>query len=446
MSFQPQEDDMYSGFEAPQETYQPEFSGAEYMQPPPGTAMRLGTGYQQGDMSDVPRPMTSNKGAGYSSQQMSAGAGGVFDPLHAAAQGPAPPLQQPSETGPEAKAQAIEREVHRLLEVAAEAAAAGRQADALEGAQSATKRERALCAYREKSDLQDQINFDLTFATTFTLAYAYQVNGMYSDALNTYSVAVRNKQYPQAGRLRVNMGNIYYAQRKFPAAIKMYRMAMDQIGSASKETRFRIMKNIGQAFVRLGQFPDAIQSFEAVMDTAPDAQTGFNLIVCYYALGDKEKLKRGFAQLLSVPQIEDDSEGAGEVDPSPTPASGSPAERRDELAREVAKRRRDFSRFVFMAARLVAPAIASDPESDAMSGYDWVIEHLKAPANSAQASSGTAVQVFAKLAMEMQIAKGIAYLKLKKFDMAIEVFKKFEKNERELLDRAATNLAFVYFL
>eukprot|EP01083_Nonionella_stella_P110192 322283_1 len=30
--------------------------------------------------------------------------------------------------------------------------------------------------------------------------------------------------------------------------------------------------------------------------------------------------------------------------------------------------------------------------------------------------------------------------------MAIEVFKKFEKNERELLDRAATNLAFVYFL
>lgn len=61
---------------------------------------------------------------------------------------------------------------------------------------------------------------------------------MFSDALQTYSIVVRNKQYPQAGRLRVNMGNIFYRQEKYPAAIKMYRMAMDQVGSASKETRF----------------------------------------------------------------------------------------------------------------------------------------------------------------------------------------------------------------
>lgn len=39
------------------------------------------------------------------------------------------------------------------------------------------------------------------------------------------------------------------------------------------------MRNIGIAFVRLGQFPDAIQSFEAVMDSAPDVQTGFFFLV-----------------------------------------------------------------------------------------------------------------------------------------------------------------------
>jgi intraflagellar transport protein 88 len=47
------------------------------------------------------------------------------------------------------------------------------------------------------------------------------------------------------------------------------------------------MRNIANAFVRLGQFQDAIQSFEAIMDACPDSQTGFNLIVCYYARGDK---------------------------------------------------------------------------------------------------------------------------------------------------------------
>jgi len=33
---------------------------------------------------------------------------------------------------------------------------------------------------------------------------------MFQDALNTYALIVRNKEYPQAGRLRVNMGNIYF--------------------------------------------------------------------------------------------------------------------------------------------------------------------------------------------------------------------------------------------
>lgn len=31
------------------------------------------------------------------------------------------------------------------------------------------------------------------------------------------------------------------------------------------QLRFKIFRNIGQAFVRLGQFQDAIQSFETVM-------------------------------------------------------------------------------------------------------------------------------------------------------------------------------------
>lgn len=39
------------------------------------------------------------------------------------------------------------------------------------------------------------------------------------------------------GRLRVNMGNIYFEQRKLPQAIKQYRMALDQIPTTHKEMR-----------------------------------------------------------------------------------------------------------------------------------------------------------------------------------------------------------------
>ena len=67
----------------------------------------------------------------------------------------------------------------------------------------------------------------------FNLANQYHASGLYSEALNTYSVIVKNKQYAQSGRLRVNMGNIYYEQKKYPSAIKMSRIALDQIPSPS---------------------------------------------------------------------------------------------------------------------------------------------------------------------------------------------------------------------
>ncbi len=38
------------------------------------------------------------------------------------------------------------------------------------------------------------------------------------------------------------------------------------------------------------------------MENCPDARSGFNLVVCYYALGDTEKMKRAFLQLVAVPQ------------------------------------------------------------------------------------------------------------------------------------------------
>ena len=100
---------------------------------------------------------------------------------------------------------------------------------ALEKAKEAGRRERQLSKLREQQQLGDQINLDLTFAVVFSLAHAYALNGMYVEALNAYTSIVKNKSFPQSGRLRVNMGNIYFHQSKYPTAIKMYRMALDQV-------------------------------------------------------------------------------------------------------------------------------------------------------------------------------------------------------------------------
>lgn len=78
------------------------------------------------------------------------------------------------------------------------------------------------------------------------------------------------------------MGNIYFEQGKYPAAIKMYRMALDTLPAAATGPRGRILRNIGVAFVRMGQYADAAGAFDAVMESAPDHQVwcGSTSITC----------------------------------------------------------------------------------------------------------------------------------------------------------------------
>jgi len=72
--------------------------------------------------------------------------------------------------------------------------------------------------------------------------------------------------------------------------------------------RTKIMQNIGIVFVKMGQYNDAITSFEHIMSEAPSFKTGFNLILCYFALGDREKMKRAFQKLLTVDLKVDDED------------------------------------------------------------------------------------------------------------------------------------------
>lgn len=462
----------------------------------PGSA--AGSGGDTGAGGNVHRALSSVRGAGYSSGKP-AGAGLTtaapmlgtqrFDPLGQATQGPAPALAKTSTDGPEQQARELEKAVHRALEETASLTAAGQKLPALEMAKEAVKREHALVKHRKATNTAEQNNMDLTFAAAFALAHAYQSAGMANEAIGAYTAIAKDREHPLAGRVKVNIGNIYFQLKKYVAAIKMYRMAVDQLDAGShRALRMRIMRNIGVAHLRTGSFHEAIQAFEAVLEldgTAAggpigsarltDAQTVFNLFIAHYATGDVGKMQRAFSLLLSV---KDEFETAGDEDAvfaapgasnpfgstvggafsamglsSAGTGSGSDKSGADDLVKEMRVRQKRFHSYVQTAARLLAPAISPVLSE----GYDWVMEELKNPSLAHEdddAAAGEGARVGAKdihggfphIAMELEIAKGIAYLKNKQIAQAYEVFQSFEARDQGLVDQAATNLSFLYFL
>ncbi|CAK0873483.1 unnamed protein product [Prorocentrum cordatum] len=392
--------------------------------------------------------MTSNRAAGYTAANK---AGKVFDPMGQGDKGPAKPLEKKAELSPEEKLREMEKEIHRLVEESAVTREQGNCREALEKGKEAGKKERQLCRLREQHNLLDQLNVDLTYAVCLNLAIQHQANDNDNEALEIYTQIVKNKQYPFSGRFRVNMGNIYFKQGKWTAAIKMYRMALDQIPNNVQAIRFKIMRNIGHAFFKMHQFPDAIDSYENLLMHGAqhlDFKTGFNLILCYFALmpppGEKdrdrerekqsEKMKSGFLKLLNIEQVglEDMDEEELELGESASGTDGRKnqlVEGDDALREDVKGRQREAARFIVNAANLIAPVIESTP----VIGYDWVVDQLNHHG-------------FPRIGSELEIAKANHFLRRKEFDSAIAMLKKFERKEPSLMACAATNLSFLYFL
>ena len=186
------------------------------------------------------RPMTSVRAAGFTRGGRSAGAavinGQTFDPMNQAKaliNG-----EKSLEQSMEDQISQLEKKVNSLLEESCITASEGNYSLALEKAKEAGKKERQLSKQREQANLADQVNLDLTYSVLFNLANLHHANKMYQEALNSYAVIVKNKLFNQSGRLRVNMGNIYCEQKKYAQAVKMYRMALDQIPVTNKDMRY----------------------------------------------------------------------------------------------------------------------------------------------------------------------------------------------------------------
>uniref|UniRef100_W5MY78 Intraflagellar transport protein 88 homolog n=1 Tax=Lepisosteus oculatus TaxID=7918 RepID=W5MY78_LEPOC len=373
----------------------------------------------------VSRPMTAVRAAGYSSAMSR---GSAFDPF-GQSKGPAPPLETKNEDTPEEKIKILEKKVNDLIEESCMAHSQGDLQLALEKAKEAGRKERALVRQREQVGTSEHVNLDLTYSVLFNLANQYANSEMYPEALNTYQVIVKNKMFSNAGRLKVNMANIYFKQKNYPKAIKFYRMALDQISSAHKEMRIKIMQNIGVVFVKMGQYSDAVTSFEHIMSESPNIRTGFNLILCYYATGDRERMKKAFQKLISVPLGIDEEERYTPANDDPHSNLVIEAIKNDQLRQMERERKALAEKFIMTSAKLIAPAI----EASFAAGFDWCVEMVK----SSQ---------YVELANDLEINKAITYLRQRDFNQAVETLKTFEKKDSRVKSAAATNLSFLYFL
>ncbi|XP_059417729.1 intraflagellar transport protein 88 homolog isoform X4 [Carassius carassius] len=397
--------------------------GLQESRMPVGTAMgRPMTGAVQ---DGAARPMTAVRAAGYSS---SIARGSVFDPL-GQSKGPAPPLETRNEDTPEEKIKILEKKVNDLIEESCLAHARGDLQLSLEKAKEAGRKERALVRQREQTGTADHINLDLTYSVLFNLANQYANNDMYTEALNTYQVIVKNKMFSNAGRLKVNMANIYFKQKNYTKAIKFYRMALDQISNAHSAMRIKVMQNIGVVFIHMGQYSDAITSFEYIMSESPNIKTGFNLILCYYAIGDRERMKKAFQKLICVPLGTDDDDKY--IPPNDDPHANMVIEaiKNDKLHQMERERKALAEKYIMTSAKLIAPAI----ESSFAAGFDWCVDMVKG-------------SQYVELANDLEINKAITYLRQRDFRQAVETLKMFEKKDSRVKSAAATNLSFLYFL
>lgn len=71
------------------------------------------------------------------------------------------------------------------------------------------------------------------------MAQQYESHKLYQEAITEYKRIIDNKNFADAARLKVNIGNIYMKMGNLTEAMRMYQMAFDQTSKAQKITRYR---------------------------------------------------------------------------------------------------------------------------------------------------------------------------------------------------------------
>ena len=325
---------------------------------------------------------------------------------------------------PESRIFKAETEINNLINESNISFHNGNSGEALEKAKEARTKMVALEKYLEKNELTDFLNIELYFSVSLNLASMYEKNELWQEALTEYTRLVNAKANESQFLIRINMGNLYFKQENLVLAIKMYKMALDMAPQKYAALKYKIMKNIAHAYVRMNEFTEASHTYEEIISKFPDLETSYNLMLCLYSLGDKEKMKRNFSEMLNIQTFwhvsqkgqfyENENEKKIQEDP---------------IISELNVRKTQAIKLITDCAKLIAPIIENTVEE----GYEWIIESLK---NSN----------YQDIQSEMEMSKALVYVKNNKINEAIALLKVFEKKNKKYMTHAATNLAFLYLL
>ena len=203
------------------------------------------------------------------------------------------------------------------------------------------------------------------------------------------------------------------------------------------------MKNIGIAHIKMHAFQDAITSFSLILDSMPDPHAAFNLLLCYHALGDKNRVQSEFSRLISLaPDVIDPNEHiqtetatkniTRKIHSRGNVVHFESEEEVDVFSNDLLhklsiEKKKEREKYIMYSAKIVAPTIEGE------NGFDWILGLVKE-------------SPYAELASDLEITKAVSFLKTRDFSKAVETLKSFETKDVKTLSAAATNLSFLYFL
>ncbi len=67
-------------------------------------------------------------------------------------------------------------------------------------------------------------------------------------------------------------------------------------------------ENIAATHILMGQYAEAAQAYESIMQERPNYRSGLNLLLCYHTLGQRDKTRRVFTDLLKIPFLSSDDD------------------------------------------------------------------------------------------------------------------------------------------
>lgn len=321
---------------------------------------------------------------------------------------------------PEKKIKKYELEINNLIDESNDLLYCdNKKVEALQKSKDAVTKMKQLEKYLETAELTDYLNVNLHYSAFLNLCCLLEANNLLNDAIQEYTKLLSSKTQENSVCVRVNMGNIYYKMGEYKMAIKMYKMVIDMLNPKQKNLKDKLYKNLANAYVKINEYSEAINVYSEIITKASDFGIMFNMILCLFSVGDKAKLKTTFLEMLSIETLWNDSNNIEKED----------TYLNDELAKECTERRNLDGVLVLQAAKLIAPVI----EQSIIKGYQWIKESLK---NSK----------FQEVLSEIEICEAIEFVKELEIPKAIEILKDFEKKDKNMMARAATNLSFLYFL